>query len=91
MHASRCRARAQMAVVADGLSGGAEHGQEHNGESGDQPQPVTPSGRGDAGCQHAHPEPPILGIAKRAFDTPAPRVEINEGLRCRLGQAGRKR
>src|SRR4051794_8919224 len=46
----------EHAVIAQRLAGGAEQGKQGDGESVDQPQPVTPLGRADMDGGHAHAE-----------------------------------
>src|SRR5260370_25465564 len=61
----------EVAIVAERFPGGTQQGQQHDAESADQPQAITP-----VGCSHVHPAPAhaeaeVLFIANTPPDTPA--------------------
>src|SRR3954451_4012037 len=78
------------AVHAEAFACGAEHGEQHHGESIDQEQAVAPGGFADARGAKPHAETRILGIAEAGLDGPAFGVVIHQhGSRC-LGVTRRK-
>ena len=62
--------RFQQAIIAKGFPGGAEQGQQRDGQCVQQPQPVAPRGGTDTDRAHAHAEADILCVAEPALDIP---------------------
>src|SRR4051812_20471113 len=60
----------EMAVHAEALAGGAEQGEQNNGEGVEQQQPVAPLRVADVNGGEPHAEAQILGIAEAWLDTP---------------------
>src|SRR5208283_722708 len=80
-----------MPVIAERFSGSAEEGQQHDCEGADQRKAAAPIGSADVNRTHAHGRALVLSVPKRAFDSPALGIEVDQGpgrfLRGTGGQA----
>ena len=72
-----------MAVHAEALAGGAEPGEQDDGEGVEEQQPVAPLRVRDADRAEAHAEAQILGVPEAGLNRPPFRVEFGDLRRGR--------